>query len=67
MAQPDVITVAGLKELFTEFQDKITDNFQIWLSSDEEGNQFMPMLKNPELSFAIDPDNRRVVFYPCSL
>ena len=67
MAKPDVITVAAMKELFTEFQGKIKDDFQIWLASDEEGNQFSPMLENPELSFAIDSDNRRIILYPSGL
>ena len=64
MAKQQIMTVAGLKNLFTEFENEITEDFQVWLSSDEEGNEFLPMLKNPELCLAIDPAQKRIVLFP---
>ena len=26
----------------------VEDDFEMWLSSDEEGNEFLPMLANPD-------------------
>ena len=42
----------------------VQDDFEIWLSSDEEGNEFLPMLANPELSLGIDASRKRVVLFP---
>ena len=64
MAKPIVMTVASLKKLLDKYGNEITDDFQVWLSSDEEGNEFLPMYSNPELSLAIDPGNKRIVLFP---
>ena len=64
MAKQEIMTVAGFKELMQEFSNEITDDFQVWLSSDEEGNEFLPMDRNPELCLAIDPGQKRIVLYP---
>lgn len=42
----------------------VQDDFEVWLSSDEEGNEFFPMPANSELSLAIDGSRRRVVLFP---
>lgn len=47
MAKQEVMTVAGFKQLLKKYSNEVTDDFQVWLSSDEEGNEFLPMLKNP--------------------
>jgi len=60
----EIMTVAGFKQLLREFSNEITDDFQVWLSSDEEGNEFLPMLSNPEWSLAIDPGQKRIVLFP---
>ena len=64
MAKQEVMTVAGFKQLLKEYGNEVTDDFQVWLSSDEEGNEFLPMLKNPEHSLAIDPRHKRIVLFP---
>ena len=64
MAHQTIITVAGLKQLLEDFENEITEDFQIWLSSDEEGNEFLPMLANPEGSVAIDSAGRRIILFP---
>jgi hypothetical protein len=67
MAKQDVMTVAGIKQLFKKFEKEFTDDFQIWLSSDEEGNEFLPMHIKPELCLAIDPEHKRIVLFPSHL
>ena len=64
MAKQQIMTVEGFKQLFKAFENEITEDFQVWLSSDEEGNEFLPMLKNPELCLAIDPEHKRIVLFP---
>lgn len=58
------MTVASLKKLLSEFSNEISDDFQVWLSSDEEGNELLPMFENPELCLKIDRKEKRVIFYP---
>lgn len=60
----EVMTVADLKQLLAELSKEVEDNFDIWLSSDEEGNDFLPMLKDTRLSLSIDKEARRIIFFP---
>jgi hypothetical protein len=64
MAKQTIMTVTSLKKLLNEYGNEITDDFQIWLSSDEEGNNFLPMFENPKFCLAIDPEQKRIILYP---
>jgi hypothetical protein len=64
MTKQNIMTAALLKKLLDEFKNEIADDFQIWLSSDEEGNEFLPMLQNPEFSMSIDKDTKKIIFFP---
>jgi len=64
LAKQNVMTVASLKKLLDEFENEIADDFQVWLSSDEEGNEYLPMFENPELCLAINKEAKRIIFYP---
>ena len=64
MAEQNIMTVASLKKLLEEFGSDIGDDFKVWLSSDEEGNEFLPMSKNSELCLAIDKEIKRIILYP---
>ena len=64
MAKQNFMTVASLKKLLNEFKDEIADDFQIWLSSDEEGNDFLPVYNNPRLCLAIEPETKRIILFP---
>jgi len=64
LAKQNVMTVASLKKLLDEFGNEIADDFQVWLSSDEEGNEYLPMYENQELCLAIDKEAKRIIFYP---
>jgi hypothetical protein len=57
-------TMTAVRLLDTLAEFGVQDDFEIWLSSDEEGNEFLPMPANPELSLAIDASNKRVVLFP---
>lgn len=59
-----IMTVKDLKQVLDEITGEIDGNFEIWLSSDEEGNEFLPMFRNIELSLAIDKDANRLIFFP---
>ena len=59
-----VMTLTDLRKLLANLNKEIDDNFEIWLSSDEEGNEFLPMLKNTEFSLTIEKDAKRIIFFP---
>ena len=58
----NIMTAVSLLDALAE--SGVQDDFEIWLSSDEEGNEFLPMPANPELSLAIDASNKRVMLFP---
>ena len=64
MAKQNVMTVASLKQLLNELGNEISDDFQVWLSSDEEGDQFLPVYDNPRLCLAIEPEEKRIILFP---
>ena len=64
MLNPTIMNITGLKKLLSEIGNEIGDDYQIWLSSDEEGNEFLPMSENPELCLAIDKETKRIIFFP---
>ena len=61
------LTVKGLKNLLEQLskQRTINGNSEVWLSSDEEGNSFSPLLDNSEISIGVE--GNKVVFYPSSM
>lgn len=58
------MTAADLQRILAKLNKKVCDDFEIWLSSDEEGNEILPMLKNIKFSLAIDKEAERIVFFP---
>ncbi len=64
MSQQNVMTVASLKKLLNELKSEIGDDFQVWLSSDEEGNEFLPVFDDPRLCLAIEPREKRIILFP---
>ncbi len=61
------LTVKGLKELLEQLckQRTINEKSEVWLSSDEEGNSFSPLLDDSEISIGVEAN--KVVFYPSSM
>ena len=58
------MTLTDLKQVLNELTRKIDDDFEIWLSSDEEGNEFLPMLRNIKFSLAVEKETKRVILFP---
>ena len=51
MADQTVMNITELKKLVNKIGNEVSNDYEIWLSSDEEGNEFLPMSQNPELCF----------------
>ena len=64
MAEQNVMSITELRNLLSELKNEIADDYQVWMSSDEEGNEFLPMSQNPELCLAIDKDAKRIILFP---
>ena len=64
MGKQNIMTVASLKKLLSEIGDEFSDDYHIWLSSDEEGNEYLPMFENPQLCLAINKQAKKVIFFP---
>jgi hypothetical protein len=64
MAKQTVMNVEALKKLLSEIGNEVGDDYQVWLSSDEEGNEYLPMFENPELCLAIDKQAKKIIFFP---
>jgi len=58
------MTVTYLQQILAVIAKELGGDFEVWLSSDEEGNEYMPMLKNEQLSLEIDKEQKRITFYP---
>ena len=54
----------NLRRILSDIANEIGDDLEVWLSSDEEGNEFLPMPANEELSIGIDRDTMRIIFFP---
>ncbi len=64
MAKREYMTVASLKKLLNDFKDEIEEDFLVWLSSDEEGNEFLPIHNDSRLCLAIEPEEKRIILFP---
>jgi len=64
MAKQTIMNIAKLKKLLNEIGNEISDDYQVWMSSDEEGNEFLPMLENTEFCLSLDKDEKRIIFFP---
>ena len=58
------MTITEYKKLLSKIGNKVSDDYQVWLSSDEEGNEYLPMFVNPQLCLAIDKQAKRIIFFP---
>jgi len=64
MANQTIMNVAAFKKLLSEIGNQVSDNYQVWLSSDEEGNEYLPMFESRELCLAVDKKAKRIIFFP---
>ncbi len=56
--------LGALRLLLSELIFEVGEDSEVWLSCDEEGNEFLPMSANPDCSVASDQSTKRVVFFP---
>ena len=56
--------VGNLISILTEISKEMGYNTEVWISSDEEGNEFLPMLSKEEIGVGIDENNKRIIFFP---
>ena len=64
MSEQNVMNITELRKLLSELKNEVADDYQVWMSSDEEGNELLPMSQNPELCLAIDKDAKRIILFP---
>ena len=53
-----------LRLLITKLASEMGEDSEVWLSCDEEGNEFFPMSANTDLSVAFDKHTNRVILFP---
>jgi hypothetical protein len=58
------MTVVHLQQVLAILAKEVGNDFEVWLSSDEEGNEILPMLENQQFSLGVDKEQKRIVFYP---
>ena len=60
----NIMKVTDLKSLLGDLEERLDGSFEVWLSSDEEGNEILPMPQKPELSLSVEAEQNRVIFFP---
>jgi hypothetical protein len=56
--------LGSLRLIISKLISEVGEESEVWLSSDEEGNDFLPMSANIDLSIAYDEGTKRVIFFP---
>lgn len=67
--QHEIMTVDDLINLLARLKanKQVKGDTKITLSSDEEGNEFLPMLKDTSCSLGIEKGGKEITFYPCHI
>ena len=60
----NIMKITDLKSLLSKLEEELDGSFEVWLSSDEEGNEILPMPQKPELSLSVEAEQNRVIFFP---
>jgi hypothetical protein len=64
MANQNIMNIGALKRVLNTLGNELGDDYQVWLSSDEEGNEFLPVHDDLRLCLAIEPEKKRIVLFP---
>ena len=59
-----IMDIANLRRILTSIVREKGYHAEIWISSDEEGNEILPMPLDEELSIGFDEENNRIIFFP---
>ena len=59
-----IMDIANLRRILTSIVREQGYHVEIWISSDEEGNEILPMPLDEELSIGFDEENNRIIFFP---
>jgi hypothetical protein len=62
-----IMKLENLRGILTEIANETGDNLEVWLSCDEEGNEFLPISANAQDSIGIDTVMNRIILFPCHL
>jgi hypothetical protein len=57
--------LGDLRIILTGIVKEFGYDLEVWLSCDEEGNEYIPMPANEELSIGIDTVMKRIILFPC--
>ena len=60
----ETMKVSNLHGILAAILHKTKEDYQIWLSNDEEGNEITPMHRSMQISICIDDEGKRVIFFP---
>ncbi len=60
----EIMKVSYLQAILAAILLETGDDYQIWLASDEEGNNIIPMHSNMLFSVSVDKDSKQVIFFP---
>ena len=64
------LTVGDLKKILNSFKrlETITDQTEVWLASDEEGNSYSPLMRfsGGMVNIGLEDDKSRLTLYPSS-
>ncbi len=64
MSKPQVMRITDLICILDQLAQERKGYFEVWLSSDEEGNDFLPMHRKTGLCFGVDQDTKRIILFP---
>lgn len=69
MAKEKKLNVKDLIELLEDYKKdgEITDETEIWLSSDEEGNSFSPLMQFKSGLYNVSVEKKKFTLYPSSM
>lgn len=69
MPRITTITIGHFKKILNQFEraGQITDKTELWISSDEEGNSYSPVIQvDDAVNIGTETDKSKLTLYPSS-
>ena len=60
----EIMKVNDLIVLMNQLSEEQMGKFEVWLSKDEEGNEFLPLFKRTDLCLEIDVKQKKIILFP---